>query len=164
MILSQSPPFPAVSLLLRWTSLLVTTESPLLLCLYRRCEQRRGKWNVFWSLVFVKSRKTINNPRRPILEAENSGILGHQSPFHETSRKINDVLVQWLCQTTASQFHNPNDTREVLFCPCFSYMLKSQSSVGLQQRKSIPEAYITCCSAEFSRWGWVQFVSKITSL
>lgn len=104
---------------------------------------------VDWNLAIVKNRKTMN--RRPILEADNSGRLGHKSPFHEISRKINYVLVQWLCQTTASQFPNPNDTRDILFCHCFSYMLKSQSSAGLQQGKSIPEADSTGCSAEFSR-------------
>lgn len=104
---------------------------------------------VDWTLAIVKNRKTIN--RRPILEADNSGRLGHKSPFHEISRKINDVLVQWLCQTTASQFPNPNDTRDALCCHCFPYMLRSQSSAGLQQEKSILEADSACCSAVFSR-------------
>lgn len=103
---------------------------------------------VDWNHAIVKNKKTMN--RRLILEAENSGRLEHKSPFYEISRKINDVLVQWLCQTTASWFPNL-DRRDVLFCHCFSYMLKSQSSAGLQQEKSIPEADSTCCSAEFNR-------------
>lgn len=76
------------------------------------------------------------------------------------SRKINDVLVQQLCQTTVIQFHNFNDTREVSFCPYFSYMLKSKSSVGLQQRKPIPECDTTCCSEDFSILMWLDAVCQ----
>lgn len=52
--------------------------------------------------------------------------------------KFQERLMMSLCNGFAKQqFHNPNDAREVLFCCCFSYMLKSQSSVGLQQRKKV---------------------------
>jgi hypothetical protein len=44
--------------------------------------------------IVVKGRKTNDRPKRPLLEAENSVILGHQSLCHDLSRKINDVLVQ----------------------------------------------------------------------
>lgn len=103
----------------------------------------------FGPLSVSKSRETDDRPKRPFLEAKTSWILGHRALCHEISRKINDVLVQQLCQTTVIQFHNFNDTREVSFCPCFSYMLKSKKSSKIAAEKPVPECDTTC-SEDFS--------------
>lgn len=109
----------------------------LALLIQRMHTKKRKVKNLLDSCLCQKQGGGNDKPKGPVLEAENSRILGYQSLFHEISRKINDVLVQRLCQTTVSQFHNLTDTREVSFCHCFSYMLKSKSSVGLQQRKKV---------------------------
>ena len=72
-----------------------------------RWYQPMHAWCCYAYTDLCQKQKTNYGPKRPLSEAENSMILGHQSISREISRgKINDVLVQQPCQTTVSQFHN----------------------------------------------------------
>lgn len=138
-LLSCHSPFHSLMspLLLRWISLLVTIVFTPLLCLYSECVQRRRKWNICWTLIFVKSRQEKWQTKKAVSDAENfwCSCATALSP-------------------TVSQFHNLNNTREVSFC--FSFMLKSKSSVGLQQRKKVHPRewhYLLQCNTQYNGAG-----------